>query len=149
MSNEIVLDTKPEETQENLSLVDLFDERLTKLENMIMRDRLNRLELDYNNAMNCRNRGFVCPKVEDKESSESEESDDDENYDNKLAEAIKKLEENKKDEEKKEPVAKAKTTRQGVFKINSSKSEAIKANVKNRVGNKAKKVSPKIKPVSN
>ena len=96
MSNEIVLDTKPEETQENLSLVDLFDERLTKLENMIMRDRLNRLELDYNNAMNCRNRGFVCPKVEDKESSESEESDDDENYDNKLAEAIKKLEENKK-----------------------------------------------------
>lgn len=151
MSNETVPDAQKPETQEDRSsLVELFDERLSKLEDMIMKDRLNRLELDYNNAMNCRNRGFVCSKFNDdeEESSESSESEEEDNTD-KLSEAIKKLEEQKKEEDRKsEPAPKSTNAKQRAFKITSTKTEAIKANVKNRVGNKAKKVPPKIKSVT-
>lgn len=165
-NKELQSEVKMELVEDQQSLSDQYGDRLCKLEDLMMKLRLNRIEEDFDNyqkSLSCSKRNYLCPPgkvtclADEDESSESEtdEDNDSEVINSKLDEAIKKLEDEKKRDEENLEKRKEETKQNNIkkqnrnFKVSATKTEAIKANVKNRPGKKPSKAPVKVKSAKN
>jgi hypothetical protein len=135
---------------------ELLCDRVEKVENQLIQLRMNLVEDNFNqlNGLTmCKARNFTCPPpIDDDDDGDSEEVDDEEDdeddLDEKLTKAIqayendKKQEKDEKEEEPKEEPKPEPKKKGRPFKVTSTKSEMIKANLKNKPGKKPAKVQP-------
>src|SRR5574337_698263 len=137
------------------------DQQEQRLEYLLMKLRLHRLEGLLNDEMNCSKKKYYnmgmdvsyfnqyCKTAADEDSESEESEEDEEEVNNKLEQAIKKFEEDKKndDENLEKMKEEMKKNNNRNFKVVPDKTEVIKANMKNRVGKKPAKAPAKIKNV--